>query len=78
MKRLIGFALIAIGLYVGGCWAFIGGIIDVITQIRADELSVHATAWGVTKIIFASVFAGIFIIPGLFIGGRLENNKRSR
>jgi len=59
---------LVVGAYVGIWWAFIGGIVDVITQVRADELEPLAVAIGVAKIIF-SAFLGwcaayIFIIPG--------------
>lgn len=72
MKNVIGLALIvagiAFGAYAGIWWAFIGGIVDVINEIRAYDLSAVAVAIGVAKVVFASVIgyvaACIFIIPG--------------
>lgn len=46
-------AAIVLGLFVGLYWAFVGGIIDVVQAIKADNLPVGQMAWGVTKILFA-------------------------
>lgn len=58
----------AIGLYLGLWWAFIGGIVDVITEIRAPELSAANIAMGVVKVLFAGAIGGIsalcFLAPG--------------
>jgi len=72
MKTLIGIVLIiagiALGLYLGVWVMFIGGIIDIIDQIKAPELSAMAVAWGVVKVVFASLIgwlaALILILPG--------------
>jgi hypothetical protein len=60
---------IAAGLYFGLWWAFIGGIIDVITEIRAPELSVMGVAIGIAKVLFAGFIGGIsallFLAPGV-------------
>ena len=72
MKAIIGVMLIlagiALGLYLGVWVCFIGGIVDIIDQIKAPELSAMAVAWGVVKIVFASLVgwlaALILILPG--------------
>lgn len=72
MKKLIGIILIiagvAAGLYFGLYWAFIGGIITVIKQIRAPDLNATTTALAIVRIIFAGLIgyfsAFILIIPG--------------
>lgn len=71
-KLIIGLLLvvggIASGLYVGLWLCFIGGIVDVIQQIRADELVALTVAIGVAKVLFAGiagwVSALLFIAPG--------------
>lgn len=72
MKTITGLLLIIVGvllgLYVGVWVSFIGGIVDVIHQIRAPELSTMALAWGIAKIFCAGLFgwlsAFVFIVPG--------------
>jgi hypothetical protein len=59
---------VALGLYVGLWWAFIGGIVQVIEEIRAPELSALGVAIGVIKVMFAG-FVGLisalcFVMPG--------------
>lgn len=73
MKTLIGIvsiiAGIALGLYLGVWVMFIGGIVDIIDQIKSPELSAMAVAWGVVKIVFAGfigwLVALILILPGI-------------
>ena len=75
MKETIGIILmiagIAFGLYVGLWWAFIGGIVDVISAIRATELVAMDVAIGIVKVLFAGLIGGlsgfIAIIPGYFL-----------
>ncbi|WP_083570006.1 hypothetical protein [Nitrosospira sp. Nsp11] len=60
---------VATGLYAGVWWAFIGGIMDVITEIRADELDAMNIAIGIAKVMFAgaigSFSAMVLFVPGL-------------
>jgi hypothetical protein len=73
MKAIVGLVLvvcgIALGLYAGVWWAFIGGIVDVITEIRAPELSALGIAIGVAKVLFAGLIgwlsALVLILPGV-------------
>lgn len=72
VKLIIGLILIVCGIVLGayvGIWiCFVGGIIDVINEIRADELSAVVVAIGVAKVLFANfigfVAAIALIIPG--------------
>jgi hypothetical protein len=72
-KMVLGTVLciigVAAGLYFGLWWAFIGGIVDVITEIRAPELSAMGVAIGVAKVLFAGVIGQIAawfcLIPGI-------------
>jgi len=73
MTQLIGLLMcvlgLLVGLYVGVWWAFIGGIVDVITEIRAADMSAINIAIGIAKVMFAGFFgylsAIVLIIPGL-------------
>jgi hypothetical protein len=73
MKTIIGAVLVlggaAAGLYAGLWWAFIGGVINVIEAIRAEELIAMDVAVGVCKIMFAGLAgwlsAATLIVPGL-------------
>ena len=72
MKTILGTLLvlggIVLGLYVGIWVCFVGGIVDVIQQIRAEELSPIIIAWGIAKIMLAGFFgwlsAVILVFPG--------------
>ena len=78
MKTILGLLLIVGGvllaLYVGIWLCFVGGIIAVIEQIRAEHLDSGAVAWGIARIIFAGVFGwltGILVVvPGIALLGK--------
>ena len=59
---------IGLGLYVGVWLCFIGGIIDIIEQIKAPEIESMVIAFGVVKIfgstLFGSLSALVLVIPG--------------
>jgi len=73
MKLWIGIGLVIcgviLGIYVGIWLCFIGGIVDVITQVRAEQLQAMGVAMGVVKIVFSGFFgwlsAALFILPGM-------------
>lgn len=78
MKQILGIVLIIGGgflaLYIGGWVFFVGGIVDVIEQIRAPELEAVAVAVGIAKVIFAG-FTGVAIfVVSLLIGLFLFND----
>ncbi|MDY6910758.1 MAG: hypothetical protein SVM79_00125 [Chloroflexota bacterium] len=70
MKTAIGLAFIVfgvvLGFYVGLRVCFIGGIVDVIQQIRAEELQALVVAWGIAKVVLASFFG---IVSGILPAG---------
>lgn len=71
-RAVLGIGMIAagvlLGLYVGIWVCLVGGIVDVIQQVRAPELSAMAVAWGVAKVFFAGFFGWVsafaLILPG--------------
>jgi len=80
-KVIVGFLLcligVVVGAYVGIYWAFIGGIVQVVTAVRAVELLVWPLAIGIAKIMFAGlagwVSAFVFWIPGgIMLGAGLD------
>jgi hypothetical protein len=65
MKNVLAILLIiggvAFGIYFGLWFCFIGGIVQVIEQIRAEHLDAMTVATGLAKVFFATplgVFAG--------------------
>jgi hypothetical protein len=48
---------IALGIYVGLWVCFIGGIVDIINQVKATDTDALTVAWGIAKIVLAG-FAG--------------------
>lgn len=62
---------IVFGLWAGIWWAFIGGIVDIINEVRAPDLSAINVAIGVAKIFFAGLIgwaaAALLILPGSYI-----------
>lgn len=72
IRTVMGLILIVAGVLCGvyvGLWiCFIGGIVQIIEQVRAPELSAMVVAIGVVKILFAG-FIGfmsglVAVIPG--------------
>jgi len=72
-KDFVGFALclaaIVVGLYMGIWWAFIGGIVDVINQIKAEEVSAIGVAVGIAKVFFSGLIGWLSFVL-LFIPGQ--------
>lgn len=72
---IIGVVMIVIGailgLYVGVWLCFIGGIVDVITEVRAEHLSAVGIAIGIAKVLFSGLAgwlsACLLIVPGYAI-----------
>lgn len=70
---IVGLALIAAGIvfgfWAGIWWAFIGGIVDVISQIKAEHLDGTILVIGVLKFLCSSfigwVSGVLAVIPGL-------------
>lgn len=75
MKIILGILMIIsgiiLGLYVGVWPCFIGGIVQVIDQIRAIHMDTRILAMGIAKIIFVGIIGsfcgGILIILGFVI-----------
>jgi hypothetical protein len=67
-KWIISILMIIIGAYVAGWVMFVGGIVDIIDQIKADTLDSMSVAIGVAKVVFAGfVFSVFAFITNLII-----------
>jgi len=75
VKLITGLILVIVGvlagLYVGGWVCFVGGIVDVIEEIRSENLVALNIAVGIAKVLFAGLLgwisALVFILPGLHL-----------
>lgn len=65
---LLCIAGVALGIYAGLWWAFIGGIVDVINAFKAADVQALSIAFGVAKVVCAGFIGGIsalcLIAPG--------------
>lgn len=72
MRYVIGILLIVAGvlagLYVGLWLMFIGGIIQVINAVKANPTPAIDVAWGVVRIIFASLVGWGIAAIGIGLG----------
>jgi hypothetical protein len=57
-------ALLA-ALYFGIWWAFIGGIVQVIDQLRAPQMNSLLIAIGIAKVMFAGLIGWITFVIGI-------------
>ena len=72
MTKVLGLLMVlgglALGLYVGLWFMFVGGIISIVNGGTADPGNAGNIAWGIVRIVFSSVVgevvAWILIIPG--------------
>lgn len=68
--KILGVILMVIGvfvgLYLGIWWAFVGGIVDIVNEVKAVETSGLAIAIGAAKIVFFELIGGI---PAVIVCG---------
>lgn len=73
--KVLGIFLCVVGILVGiyTCfwWALVGGILSIIGQVRADEVSGAIVAFSVAKIFFCGAIGIpsmlVFVFPGLYL-----------
>lgn len=73
MQDIIGVVMVVagvvLGLYVGVWLCFIGGIVDVINAIKAEDIIALDIAIGIGKYVFAGAIgmlsAMVLIVPGM-------------
>lgn len=74
MKKLIailgiilGISIGLYGLYLGIVVMLIGGIVDIINQIKAPNTNANLVAYGIAKIMFAEFACSIVVAVGTII-----------
>ena len=74
-KEVLGIGLmvggVILGLYVGIWVCFVGGMVDVIEQVRAENLEAISLAWGIARVFLAGFFGGLSAIIPIAIGKNL-------
>lgn len=72
MRNVLGIILIiagvAVGLYAGLWWAFIGGIVQIVDAVKATPVESMDLALGIVRVVFAgaigTISAMVAILPG--------------
>jgi hypothetical protein len=72
MREALGVVMvvvgIALGLYAGLWWAFIGGIVSIVEAVKATPVEAMGIALGIVRIMFAGligvVSAMLLVVPG--------------
>ena len=76
MNKILGFlcAFAAIasllgGAYVAVLWMLVGGIVDLINEVKAEQTNAYHVAFGIVKVAFCALpfYAGI-LLTSLFAG----------
>lgn len=72
LYAIFGIAMMVVGvvagIYFGLWWAFIGGIIDIVNALKADDIVAFDVAIGLAKIVFASVIGWASFALCFFVG----------
>ena len=70
--KVLGVVLVllgaGVGLYVGGYLCFIGGIIQIIQAVRAEEFVASQVAWGVGRVMGAGLVGGLCTLAPVAAG----------
>ena len=59
---------IALGVYAGLWWAFIGGIIQVVEAVKASPVEAMDLALGIVRIVFAGAIGVLTAMVAVFPG----------
>jgi ABC-type microcin C transport system permease subunit YejE len=82
IRIIIGCIIMIMGLIVGvyiGIWeCFIGGIVDVIEQLKTQNINSLSIALGIAKVTFSGLFGFIFGSSIIYAGLRLIKVKRKK
>lgn len=73
---LILFASVFFGAYMGIWWSLVGGIIDVVRQLKADQIDGYVMGIAVLKIIFCQLVGFFSALPGLAIAAGIGSIGR--
>lgn len=82
MRGLLAFlcvlAGIAASMYLGICWALIGGVLLVVEQVRAPELSSTQVAYGVIRVLLAGPIYTLTLMPFWLLAGYVVPEHRKK
>lgn len=56
------------GVYVGFWLCFIGGIVQIINEVKSADTNAMVVALGVAKIVFAGLIGGLTAMAGICVG----------
>ena len=72
MRNVLGIILIiagvAVGLYAGLWWAFIGGIVQIVDAVKATPVESMDLALGIVRVVFAGAIGTISAMVAVFPG----------
>lgn len=79
LTMLFGLAAMIAGIYTGVWLMLVGGIVDVINQIKAPETDAFTIAVAIVKIIFFEIPVGLgFMVGFLFLAAGLGEASKIR
>lgn len=64
---IMGVAVVLSGVYFAIVQMFIGGIIEIINEIKAENTGANVVAWAIAKIIFAQMAGGLIAWLGVLL-----------
>lgn len=78
MRTLIGFSMIAAGVFLGlyvGLWVcFIGGVVAIVEAVKATPVDSMGIALGLLRVLFAGFCGGVsamvLVVPGVGIASK--------
>lgn len=73
---LICFAAVLFGAYMGLWWSLVGGIVDIIGQIKADQIDGYIVGIAVLKILLFQLVGFFSALPGLLIAAGIGSIGR--
>ena len=59
-RWIIAIVLIIVGIYVSGWVMIVGGIVDLLDQVKADTIDSLSVAVGIVKVAFSGFVFGLF------------------
>ncbi len=75
MKALLGLLILALaaavfcgGVYYSVVVCLIGGIVDIINQIKSETTDAHVVAWALVKVIFCEIPFVVGMWVGIILG----------
>lgn len=65
---------VVIGLWFGLWWALIGGIVEIVGEIRAEQMQAGHLAWSILRVMLSGaigyISAAILFLPGFVLANK--------